>query len=185
MSKDKIKVAFLDRDGVINKEINYLYKIEDFEYTENCIEGLKKIRELGYEIIIVTNQAGIARGYYSVEDYEILTDWYLNDLAKKGIKILDVKFCPHHPKGAVQKYAILCDCRKPNVGMLKSIFEEINIDFANSILIGDKITDIQMGQSMGLNKKKLFLVKTGHSLPPKISGCRVFDCLYSVAQLLE
>lgn len=163
MQNDKIKVAFLDRDGVINKEVNYLHKIEDFEYTENCIEGLKKIRDLGYEIIIVTNQAGIARGYYTEQQYQQLTDWYLADLIKHGIAILDVFHCPHHPEGNVPEYAISCDCRKPKSGMFEQARSKYDIDMGNSLMIGDKESDLLAAQKTGI--KKLILVESGHTVP--------------------
>ena len=162
MSADKIKVAFLDRDGVINKEVNYLYKVEDFEYTENCIEGLKKIKALGYEIIIVTNQAGIARGYYTEDDYQKLTDWYVADLKNQGIDILDVFHCPHHPEGNIPEYSIVCDCRKPKSGMFEQALAQYNIDIDSSFMVGDKNSDLGAAKSAGI--QQLYLVETGHPI---------------------
>ncbi len=162
MPTDKIKVAFLDRDGVINKEVNYLHKVEDFEYTENCIEGLKNLKKMGYEIIIVTNQAGIARGYYTEQQYQKLTDWYLADLGKYGIAILDVFHCPHHPQGNVPEYAISCSCRKPKSGMFEQAFSKYEIDIDNSLMVGDKESDLLAAQGVGI--KKIILVESGHAV---------------------
>jgi D-glycero-D-manno-heptose 1,7-bisphosphate phosphatase len=162
MPTDKIKVAFLDRDGVINKEVNYLYKIEDFEYTDSCIEGLKNLQILGYEIIIITNQAGIAKGYYSVEEYQLLTKWYINDLNSKGISILDVLYCPHHQNGVIEELSIVCSCRKPKPGMLIDSQFQYNIDMVKSFLIGDKETDIIAAENAGV--AKTYLVSSGHEL---------------------
>ena len=157
-----MKVAFLDRDGVINREINYLHKIKDFNYTSHCIEGLKKLQGLGYELIIVTNQAGLAKGIFSEKDFDILSKWLLQDLANNGVKVRDYIFCPHHPEGIVEKYSINCNCRKPKPGMLVSAKVKYNIDMGNSILIGDKVTDIAAGKSA--NVGHLYLVDSGHDL---------------------
>ena len=159
-----MKIAFLDRDGVINKEVKYLYRIEDFEYTECCIEGLHALQELGFQIVIVTNQAGIARGYYTEDDYRKLTAWYLSDLRKEGIKILDVFHCPHHPEGAVQPYVGECDCRKPSAGMFQMANEKYNIEKAHSIMVGDKVSDVKAAVNFGLDPTNCFLVETGHAL---------------------
>ncbi len=157
-----MKVAFLDRDGVINKEKHYLYKIEEFEYTEKCLEGLKGLRQLGYEIIVVTNQAGIARGIYDQSDYQKLTDWYLKDLKKKGIDILDVIHCPHHPDGTVLEYKKVCYCRKPAPGMILTMKDKHNINLNKSILIGDKLSDIEAAENAGVGDA--ILVKSGHAI---------------------
>ncbi len=162
MREIQMKVAFLDRDGVINKEVNYLSRIEDFEFTPNCILGMRRLIEHGYKIIIITNQAGIARGYYTTHDYEVLTEWYLAELAKYGIDILDVFYCPHHPNGKVKMYSIECECRKPSAGMLIDAINKYNIDIDSSILVGDKLTDAEAGDKIGLSK--IYLVKTGHKL---------------------
>ncbi|EGQ8315349.1 D-glycero-beta-D-manno-heptose 1,7-bisphosphate 7-phosphatase [Vibrio cholerae] len=157
-----MKIAFLDRDGVINREVNYLYRIEDFEFTPNCIVGLKRLIESGYKIVIVTNQAGIARGYYTTRDYELLTDWYCSELEKHGVNILDVFHCPHHPEGSVSEFSIECDCRKPNIGMLELAARKYDVDLHESLLIGDKESDLLAGKKFGLSK--LYMVETGHAV---------------------
>lgn len=162
-----MKIAFLDRDGVINKEVNYLYKIDDFEFTQNCIIGLKRLIEHGYQIIIVTNQAGIARGYYTEHDYVVLTSWYRSELLKLGIKILDIFYCPHHPEGSVAEFSFECSCRKPNIGMLELASKKYQIDMEESILIGDKESDLLCGTEFGL--KKVFMVETGHPISARNS----------------
>jgi D-glycero-D-manno-heptose 1,7-bisphosphate phosphatase len=162
LKNDKIKIAFLDRDGVINKDVNYLYKIEDFEYTENCIEGLNNLQLLGFKIIIVTNQSGIGRGFYTEQQYQNLTDWYLADLSKYGVAILDVFHCPHHPEGTVPEYTLSCDCRKPSSGMFKQALSKYDIDIDNSLMVGDKESDLLAAQKAGI--KNLILVESGHCL---------------------
>jgi len=159
----KNKAVFLDRDGVINKEVNYLHKIKDFEFTENCIEALKMLQSNGYLLFIITNQAGIGRGYYTEVDFHTLTNWMLLQLKKHGINITDIQFCPHHAKEGKGVYKIDCECRKPKAGMITHLIERYNIDVQNSILIGDKLSDIEAGKVA--NIKNLILVQSGHELP--------------------
>lgn len=149
----KSKALFLDRDGVVNKEINYLYRIEDCVFIKGIFELCQYFQQKGYKIFIITNQAGIARGYYTEQDYNIFTDWMIQEFSKKGIVITKVYHCPHHPSITGE-----CLCRKPNPMMIKLAEKEYNIDLQNSILIGDKISDIEAGKNaeIGLN----ILVKT-------------------------
>ncbi|MDE1223759.1 HAD family hydrolase [Vibrio aestuarianus] len=183
MQDNKIKVAFLDRDGVINKEVNYLHKIEDFEYTGGCIAGLKKLRALGYEIIIITNQAGIARGYYSEIQYQLLTDWYRADLKEKGIDVLDIFHCPHHPDGTLANLSKDCDCRKPSPGMIEQAKSKYFIDIKKSILVGDKNSDIHAGERAGITR--CFLVKTGHPTSVPAENAILSDNLLTISNLIK
>ena len=135
------KAIFLDRDGTINVDKAYLSKIEDFEYIPGVIEGLRMLQDARFILIIVTNQSGIARGYYSEEDFLKLNNWMLSDLKKKGIKIAQVYYCPHHPNGKIEKYKMDCACRKPKLGMYEKAIEAFDIDLSLSFTIGDKIRD--------------------------------------------
>ena len=167
----KNKFVLLDRDGVINVEKSYLHKIEDFEYEKNVVEGLLKLRDLGYKFAIITNQAGIARGYYTKEDYLKLQNFIEDDLMKKGIKIEKSYFCPHHPN-VTGKYGIECDCRKPNTGNFELAIKEFDIDVKNSFMIGDKITDLIPAEKLGITP---VLVKTGYGLESlkKLEGTKL------------
>ena len=140
---NKKKIVFLDRDGVINIDKHYLYKIEEFEFTDNLFEACKYFISLNYEIIVITNQSGIGRKYFSEDDFKKLTAWMLNEFKKNGIKILDVFYCPHTPNEN-------CSCRKPKPGMILQANDKHNIDFENSWLIGDKISDINAGINAGI-----------------------------------
>lgn len=155
------KALFLDRDGVINKEKNYLYKIEDFEFIDGVFETCRYFQEKGYLIVIVTNQAGIARGIYTEEDYQKLTKWMLNEFTKQQISIAKVYHCPHHPD-----FTGPCGCRKPGPGMILQAQQEFDIDLKNSILVGDKYSDVESGTVAGI--KNNFLISTGH----EIKACR-------------
>jgi len=140
MKKLKNKALFLDRDGTINVEKHYVYKLEDFEFREGIFELVRNFCEHGYLIFVITNQAGIARGYYSEKDFHLLNDWMVDQFRLKGIEIAKVYFCPHHPDITGE-----CSCRKPNPGMVLKAKAEFNLDLASSILIGDKESDIRAG----------------------------------------
>jgi D-glycero-D-manno-heptose 1,7-bisphosphate phosphatase len=179
-----MKVAFLDRDGVINKEVGYLSHKDNFEFTHGCLDGLKILKRLGYSIIIITNQAGIARGYYTEDDYYLLTDYYVRLINQSGVDILRVYHCPHHPNGILRELAVDCDCRKPKPGMLHTAMSDFDIDVENSILIGDKESDCEAGLIAGV--KESFLVESGHTISEEgRKRYNTFGCLYDVALYLQ
>ena len=148
------KGLFLDRDGVINLEKNYLYKIEDFEFFDGIFNSLKKIETLGYKIFVITNQSGISRGYYTLEDFKKLTTWMIEEFKKNGITIYEVELCPHGPNDN-------CKCRKPKIGMIENILKKHEIDLEKSWLVGDKSSDIKCAKNAGI--KNTIQVKSGHS----------------------
>ncbi|MFZ6864751.1 D-glycero-beta-D-manno-heptose 1,7-bisphosphate 7-phosphatase [Undibacterium sp. Ji67W] len=164
----------MDRDGVINKEVSYCHKQEDFEFIDGVFPALRKFQDLGYLLIIVTNQAGIARGYYTNAQYEALTLWMCNKLTEQGIKIARVYHCPHHPDG-MGTFALECACRKPKPGMLLQAQRDFDINMEKSILIGDKVSDVEAGFAAGV--KRCYLVRTGHNLPSTTYNCPIFDGL--------
>ena len=144
------KAIFLDRDGVINIDKHYVYKIEEFEFISGVFETLKFFQELKYLLIIITNQSGIGRGYYTEKDFHVLNNWMLKEFEKRGIKITKVYYSPYHPEHGVGQYRKTMFCRKPNPGMILQAKEEYNIDLNKSILIGDKESDIQAGINAGV-----------------------------------
>ncbi|MFT5421112.1 MAG: D-glycero-D-manno-heptose 1,7-bisphosphate phosphatase [Candidatus Endobugula sp.] len=138
-----MKVAFLDRDGIINKDLGYTYKIADFEFTETCVEALKLLQENGFVIIIVTNQSGIGRGYYTQQDYQSLTQYYIKELLDVGVTVTDVFHCPHAPENA-------CECRKPKAGLFLQAAKKYAIDFGSAIMVGDKLSDMEAAKAAGI-----------------------------------
>lgn len=134
------KALFLDRDGIINMDHGYVYKIEDFEFTEGLFELLQLFSRQDYLLFIITNQSGIARGYYTEEDFETLTEWMVKTLQEKGITIKEVQYCPHAPDEN-------CHCRKPGTGMIDAILKKYPIDLAHSWMIGDKQSDIDLARN--------------------------------------
>ena len=147
------KAAFLDRDGTIIKDVRYLSSIDDIELIPSSIELCKQLQELGYTLFIITNQSGVARGYYQEEDFHILTKWMLAQFNNRDIDILDVFFCPHGPKST-------CKCRKPQPGMFLEARDKYDINLENSWMIGDKETDITAANAAGVNNT--ILVRSGH-----------------------
>ncbi len=139
------KAAFFDRDGTINVEINYLSRPEDLEFIDGMPEFIRKFNDWGFKVIVVTNQAGIARGYYTEEDMNRVHRVMNERLAEFGAHIDAFYFCPHHPD-----FTGPCSCRKPGTGMLEQAGADFDIDFSRSILFGDRPWDIEAGEKMGI-----------------------------------
>lgn len=135
------KAVFLDRDGIINYDKNYLYKVEDFEFIPGVINGLKTLQEAGFLLIIITNQSGVARGYFDEKQLNILHEYMLNELKKQNVYISDILYCPHHPEALIKKYKKICNCRKPKTGLFYEAINKWNIDIDNSFAIGDNVRD--------------------------------------------
>ena len=154
------KAIFLDRDGTINVEKDYIYKSEDLVFEEGTIEALKTFKNLGYILIVVSNQSGIARGYFTEEDLNIFNNNMNEILKKNGVEITEFYCCPHHPDG-IGEYKKVCECRKPNNKMIEDAIKKYNIAREKSYMIGDKTSDIGAGLKSNL---KTVLVKTGYGL---------------------
>ncbi|MBI4975662.1 HAD family hydrolase [Candidatus Peregrinibacteria bacterium] len=150
----KNKAIFLDRDGVINIDKGYVHTIKDFIFYKDIFKALSLIPK-EYKVIVVTNQAGIAKGLYTEKEFMKLTDWMLKKFKEKGIKIDKVYHCPHHTEGTITKYKKVCDCRKPNTGMLKKAQKDFNLDLKQCWLIGDHENDIIAGEK---TKTKTILI---------------------------
>ena len=154
------KAIFLDRDGTINVEKDYIYKSEDLVFEEGTIEALKTFKNLEYILIVVSNQSGIARGYFTEEDLNIFNNNMNEILKKNGVEITEFYCCPHHPNG-IGEYKKVCECRKPNNKTIEDAIQKYNIDREKSYMVGDKISDIEAGFKSNL---KTVLVKTGYGL---------------------
>lgn len=147
------KALFLDRDGVVNIDKGHVYLSEQFEFTPGIFDLCRKYASEGYLIIIVTNQAGIAKGIYTEKDFTVLTVWMLDHFLKEGIKISGVYHCPHHPD-----VTGICDCRKPAPGMILQAVRDFDLDIKECILIGDKDSDLEAGRRAGILDRNLVLV---------------------------
>jgi D,D-heptose 1,7-bisphosphate phosphatase len=151
----KKPAAFLDRDGTLNHDQGYTYRIEEFRWMEGAKAAIKLLNDAGYLVFIVTNQAGIARGYYDAAAVETLHDWMQDELAAVGAHFDDIRYCPHHPEGKVPELSIVCDCRKPGAGMLKSLIELWEPNLSRSFMLGDSDKDVEAGAAVGLRSKRI------------------------------
>ncbi|MDA9100790.1 HAD family hydrolase [Planktomarina sp.] len=149
------KAIFLDRDGVINKDLGYVYRVDDLVFLPRALDAIRLFTESGYLIIVVTNQSGISRGYYSYDDFRVLTEYILSQVESAGGRILETFYCPHYYDGVVTELATQCDCRKPAPGMIFQARDKYSIDLKRSFLIGDKTTDIKAANLAGVGKAYL------------------------------
>ncbi|PKF54337.1 D-glycero-beta-D-manno-heptose-1,7-bisphosphate 7-phosphatase [Alteromonadales bacterium alter-6D02] len=179
------KAVFLDRDGVINIDTGYVSHSDDFEFIEGVIEACQKIKDMGYQLIVITNQSGIARGYFSEDDFMTLTEWMDWSFADKGVELDGIYYCPHHPEKGIGQYKQVCECRKPAPGMINSAKEFLKLDLEQSYLVGDKLSDIQAGKAAGIGTN--ILVRTGK--PITVEGeelaDHVIESLQDVISLLK
>ena len=167
------KIIFLDRDGVINQDYGYVYEIEKFNFIDGVFEACQYFQKLGYEIIVITNQSGIGRKYFTENDFLKLTNWMIDKFNENNIKILKVYHCPHSPDEN-------CDCRKPVPGMINQATIDFNIDLNKSWLIGDKISDIQAAINAKIKNKILInssYVKNDSDNIVSITANSLFDTI--------
>lgn len=156
------KCVFLDRDGTINIDYGYVYRKDDFVFKKDVIEALRILKEKKYFIIVITNQSGIARGYYTEEDVRSLHEHVNQVLNSYGTFIDAFYYCPHHEDGAIQKYSLKCNCRKPGIDCFIKAKQDYNIDLLNSYMIGDKSSDLMAAKNAKL--KKGFLIQNDNIL---------------------
>lgn len=177
------RAVFLDRDGTINVEKEYLHRIADFEFVPGAADAVRLLNEAGFFVVVVTNQSGVARGYYSEEDVENLHRHIASELKKSAARVDAWLYCPHHPDGR-GSYSLPCICRKPLPGMLQEAARRYDIDLNTSIMIGDKSADISAGQAAGC---RTILVRTGYGADEEhlvSDATRVFDDLLAAAKSL-
>lgn len=145
------KAIFLDRDGVINVDFGYVHKVSDFSIIPGVVEALSALQAAGYLLVVITNQAGIARGLYTESDFLKLTEYMTSYFAGVGVTLAGVYHCPHHPlAGKIRSLTVKCMCRKPGIGMIVEAQRKHGVDLKRSWLVGDKITDIQAGVRSGI-----------------------------------
>ncbi len=159
MNDKKRRAVFLDRDGTINIEKEYLYRPEDLEFIPGVSQAIAKLNRAGFLVVVVTNQSGVARGYFSVEDVNLLHQVMQQHLVDQGAHIDAFYLCPHHPAKGLDPYRVVCDCRKGKPGMLMQAAAEWNIDLPASFMVGDKKSDLLAGIAAGCHP---CLVTTGY-----------------------
>jgi D-glycero-D-manno-heptose 1,7-bisphosphate phosphatase len=152
---ERRRAAFLDRDGVINVDHGYVVRREDFSFVPGVLDGARRLRKLGFTLVVVTNQSGIGRGLYSAEAFEQLTAWMKAQFESAGAPLAGVYFCPHHPTEATSEFRRTCDCRKPAPGMLLAAAQELGLDLGASVLFGDKHSDLLAARAAGVPERVL------------------------------
>jgi len=144
------KALFLDRDGVINVDHGYVCSPERTEFIVGTFDLCRAARQRGYLIVVITNQAGIARGYYSEQDFHLYMDWMRSVFVEQGVPLDAVYYCPHHPTDGIGDYLCACECRKPEPGMIIAAQRDLGIDLKRSVLVGDKPSDLEAGYAAGV-----------------------------------
>jgi len=165
LNKQK-KAIFLDRDGVINRDTGYVFRWADFEFVPGAIAALRRLTEAGFTLIVITNQSGIARGYYTEQDVQTLTQAMTSYLSAQGVTITATYYCPHHISGTIAKYTRACDCRKPGPALLLQAASEHGLSLSESIMIGDKDSDIEAARAAGVGIAYLIDAKHSSQVKP-------------------
>ncbi len=179
----KMKAIFLDRDGTLNEDFGYIQSFSDFTLIPGTLEALKILLELGYSLFVVTNQSGVARGFFSLEEARELNRQILEYFKNEGAPILDSRICPHHLEGKIAEFTLDCPCRKPKDGMLRSLANSHPIEFEKSFMLGDKISDAQTGIQLGVQG---ILVNSGNkNYNAEKTNYPVFENLLEFAKHLK
>ncbi len=153
--------VFLDRDGTINEERGYINHPSRFILIPGVVEGIRLLNKMGFLAIVVSNQSGVARGYFPIELVYEVNQLMQKRLLEKGAVIDGIYFCPHHPLGTVKKYSMDCNCRKPKTGLVDKALEGFNMDMGNSFVVGDRCVDMEFARRLGVN---CIMVETGYGL---------------------
>ena len=171
---------FLDRDGVINKDFGYVHSKENFEFIDGIFDLVKHANSKNYLVIIITNQAGIAHGYYSEKQFKELTSWMFEKFLKRDAIITDLFYCPYHESSKFKKYRINHPNRKPAPGMFLEAIEKFSIDVKKSIMVGDQKSDMIASKRAGINKRYLFSER-----PVKLGEYCATDQITKLSNLAE
>jgi D-glycero-D-manno-heptose 1,7-bisphosphate phosphatase len=174
--------VFLDRDGVINEDLGYVHRVQDFHFLNGAIEAIQLFKKLDFKIVIVTNQAGIADGRYTHKDVEILHDYMSNFLAECGASIDAIYYCPHRPS---PDDGGCCYCRKPQPGLIFEASRKLDIDLSSSVIVGDKISDVEAGLNAGLYMSFLVDESAGNDVKEITAGVYTVRNLLGVAKFFR
>ena len=178
---NKKPAIFLDRDGVINKDNGYISQVDDFEFIEGTIEACIEFQKKGYQLVVITDQPGIATGHFTEAQFNSLTEWMDWSMADRGVELDGIYYCPHY---SIEEGKGGCECQKPKPGMLLNAIEDLNIEIETSILIGDSVFDLQAGIAAGV--KTNYLVRSGIEVNEEAEALAtdVFDNLAVIARTI-
>jgi D-glycero-D-manno-heptose 1,7-bisphosphate phosphatase len=179
------KAVFLDRDGVLNIDLGYTYRSKDLKLVKGVTEGLKELLSLGFKLVVVTNQSGVARGLFSLADVDRFHEELIRQIQIEipGFTFDAIMICPHHPDGCVSEFSIRCDCRKPGIKLISDAARDLNIDLDQSWLIGDKDSDIECAITAGL--RGIQVTKGGKQYPQSKRAFALTETLKEAADLIK
>lgn len=176
-----VPALFLDRDGVINVDTGYLHRPQDCVFIRGIFDLVRRANAAGMLVFVVTNQAGIARGYYDEERYQAFTAWMLQRFAEQGARIERVYHCPHHPTAGLGDYLRVCDCRKPAAGMLLAARDAYGLEMGRSAMVGDTATDMRAAAAAGIGQRWFFRHAGGTAMPGEAEvSCTVVSALEEI-----
>jgi D-glycero-D-manno-heptose 1,7-bisphosphate phosphatase len=144
------RALFLDRDGVLNRDLGYVGSIERVVLVDGAIAAVRRANRVGYKVFVVTNQSGVARGFFTEDDLHAVHSWLSDRFARAGARIDAIRYCPHHPQGTVAPYAGACACRKPAAGLFQELLADYAVDPARSLMIGDSDRDLAAARAVGI-----------------------------------
>ncbi len=179
------RALFLDRDGVINHDSGYTSDVENFRFIDGIFDVCRAAKKMGYLLIVITNQAGIGRGYYSEQDFSILTKWMCDQFESEGASIRDVFYCPYHPEDGIGHYKKDSFDRKPNPGMLLHAAEKHELDLNTSIMIGDKSSDMQSANQAGVGIRCHFLSGVNNDVVSDVATHQISTLQDSISLLAK
>lgn len=168
---------------MINKDHGYVHQVDDFEYIEGVFEACLALKQMGYKLVVVTNQSGIARGMYTEDQFHSLTEWMDWNFADKGVDLDGIYYCPHHNEKGIGEYKVDCDCRKPKPGMLLDAAKFLKIDLSQSVMVGDKADDMLAAKAAGVPTR--ILVRTGKAIADDSEASVVLDSIADVPVFKE
>ncbi len=182
---NKVPAVFLDRDGTLNIDHGYVQEIDNFQFIDGAIEALQTLKKMGFTLVLITNQSGIARGMFTEDQFMQLTEWMDWSLADRDVDLDGIYFCPHLSDAPVEAYRQQCDCRKPQPGMLLLAQKHLNIDMAASYMVGDKTKDMLAGAAAGVGTK--VLVRSGKTVTAEgeTAADWVLDSLASLPEAIK
>lgn len=177
------RALFLDRDGVINHDSGYTSRVEDFEFIDGIFDLGRAAKKFGYLLIVITNQAGIGRGYYSEQDFLTLTEWMQKRFEREGAALTDVFFCPYHPEHGIGQFKVDSINRKPNPGMLLQAAKKYGLDLGYSIMVGDTDSDMLAAKSAGVGIRCHYLLDESPDGISSAATCKIHSLREGISLL--